>query len=972
MNVRAVIGTLIVACILGALLRRIWSTHSVPRRLERAREQLFVEPARSLEIATYCLDDAPGSVTALQIATRAATRLRDADQALAFHEQLRSFSNSRQDISAKLAEMLIEVGRWREAEGVLKGILFESPQHEGALRQLATLLLTEGRRWESREVLIRIVRNRSYLLDELVMLGSLDELLEDNAGLQRAIDADPDSPGPLIGLGRLAEFAGEHQAAIDQFESAIEIDPSSKEAWASLGRTLLRAQRTEDLIRWKQRLPSAARSHPDALFVCGSLANIQGKRTDAIRDLAQAIGLNPNHREANYLLGQVLTQAGDAARAQEFTQRAASLDRIEVLMHRILLNERDAAIFREVSELMEALGRPLEAWAWWTALAAYHPRNAEFASRRAEAVLSSSETPLPLIASQTMLALRIDDFDAELTSDVSSNLPPPVSATNRSSIQFRDIAEEVGLGIPFFGGYRGEPRKLWIHQGFGGGVGVLDYDRDSYPDLYFVHGNQWPPQPIAAAGNLLYRAESSRYRDVSDFANVADRSYGQGVAVGDFDADGFEDIYVANIGQNRLLINNGDGTFEDVTAQTLAPRSDWTTSCLLTDINGDGFDDLYDVNYVEGDSPFQRECFNVENGEFRSCKPDLFEPATDRVWINQGTASVIDVTETCGIVTNVGRGLGIVAADFDENQTLDLFVSNDLTPNSFYVNAGTADGGTPILREEALLRGLACNGRGRVEACMGIGTRDVTADGLLDLFVTNFYDETNTFYRSGADGLFVDDTERTGAVAESREILSFGTQFLDADLDGNSDLVLVNGHVDDYSHIDIPWKMPPTFYRNLGDAQFVEDENDPFGHYSQTATLGRAVAVLDWNRDGREDFVVTHLDRNPALLVNKTHSHGESVSFRLVGTESNRTGVGAVLRVTTEDRTVVLHRTAGDGYYCSNDRTQVLGLGDRRSVSRVEVSWPSGLRQVLTEMESGHTYVIVEKSPQPYAVSDER
>jgi FG-GAP-like repeat/ASPIC and UnbV len=324
------------------------------------------------------------------------------------------------------------------------------------------------------------------------------------------------------------------------------------------------------------------------------------------------------------------------------------------------------------------------------------------------------------------------------------------------------------------------------------------------------------------------------------------------------------------------------------------------------------------------------------------------------------------------IPIDTGRGMGLVVADLEERGRLDVFISNDTNPNALLRQQEPVGSSKLRFLDEAALRGCATNGAGRVQAGMGIASGDLTGDGRPDLFVTNFLHQTNTLYIMFGDAFFQDRSAQSGADAGSLDMLTFGTQSLDADCDGDLDLVLVNGHVDDFTHTGAAWMMPPAAYENRGGGSFQRLQPESLGHYGTEPRLGRAVARLDWNSDGRDDLAVTHLDRPPAILENQTPPAGPAKSLILKGTRSGRFPAGAIAHLLFRgtdgaERETVIHLTAGDGYYCSNEHL-IRAATSGQSVVSVEIHWPSGNRQELSLEGAGPYTVVVEGCPRVFSV----
>jgi len=536
----------------------------------------------------------------------------------------------------------------------------------------------------------------------------------------------------------------------------------------------------------------------------------------------------------------------------------------------------------------------------------------------------------------------------------------PSTAEPKSPVRF----ETADAGIDFRDFNSPDPATpgARMFEFTGGGVGAFDYDADGRPDLHFTQGCRWPPDPDQREHlDRLFRNLGDRFIDVTDSANLVEPGFSQGPACGDFDGDGFADLYVANIGPNRLFRNNGDGTFTDVTAPSglsAGPLADaWTASAAVADFNRDGLPDLFDVTYVEGDDVYDRICDH--DGVPRVCSPTVFHGQPDRLLLNRGDGTFTDVSTIAGIDAPDGTGLGILVADFDDSGRLSVFVANDERPNHFYGNETPTPGDLPSFRECAVETGLAFDRNGHALACMGVAAGDADADGRLDLFVTNYVDEFNTLYRRRPDGTFEDDTRPAGLAEPSLKMLGFGTQFLDADLDGHEDLVVANGHIDDFTHAGYAYRMRPQFFHNLG-GRFTEVPADATGPYFSRELLGRGLARLDWNGDGRDDFAVSHLDDPAALLTNVSEPAGKSASFCLVATRSARDAIGTIVTVRAAGRSVVKQLTAGDGYAASNERKLIFGLGDADGVDSVAVRWPSGATETFSASADGTEWLIVE------------
>jgi hypothetical protein len=532
---------------------------------------------------------------------------------------------------------------------------------------------------------------------------------------------------------------------------------------------------------------------------------------------------------------------------------------------------------------------------------------------------------------------------------------------------FVESTDAAGIDFTYFNGDDLASKGMHIHQTLGGGIAVIDYDGDGWPDLHFTQGaREAMIEADADHIDRIYRnLGNGRFLDVTPAAGVGDDRYSQGATVGDYDNDGFPDLFVSNIGKSRLYRNNGDGTFTDCTLAAGIALNHWSTSCLLADLNGDGFADLYDVTYIRGTEAFHLKC---GDDLARACTPLGFPGENDHLLLNLGDGTFRDVSDEAGLASVTGKGLGILAADFERSGQLSLIVANDTEMNFYLTNLTGQRGALPLFEERGVANGLAFNRDGMTQANMGIAADDCNGDGLLDLFITTFYKEAKTLRLQQPGQMFVDMTREANLRDASFDTLGFGTQFLDGELDGLPDLVVANGHVDDYTHKGLPFEMRPHYFRNIGHCRFIEPPAETLGPYFEARHVGRSLVRFDWNRDGREDFAVSHLNTPVALVTNATQGAGHSLTVRLVAVNSARDGIGAIVTLQAGDFTRVRELTAGDGYFASNQRELVFGLGDHEKVDSLVVQWPSGKQQHFADIAVDRQYLLIENREAPVAL----
>ena len=534
-------------------------------------------------------------------------------------------------------------------------------------------------------------------------------------------------------------------------------------------------------------------------------------------------------------------------------------------------------------------------------------------------------------------------------------------------IHFTEVTDSVGIDFTHTNGATGE---FHLPETLGAGGAFLDYDSDGNLDLYLVNSG--------APSTLFRNNGNGTFTDVTASATVDNQgSYGHGVACGDYNNDGYVDIYVTNFGANRLYHNNGDGTFTDVTLQAGVGDPRWSSSATFFDYNSDGYLDLYVVNYVnyklDASAPtcFENPTFGATEKVRGYCHPKHFEGAPDRLYRNNGDGTFTDATQAANIRDPggifLGKGLGVVAADFDADGNPDIYVANDDTPNYLFYNKG--DG---TFAQIAILTGCAYSADGIAQAGMGVDAGDYNNDGFLDLFVTNFSYETNTLYRNNGDGTFTDVSYKARLGEESYLFLGFGTGFFDPDNDGYLDIFVANGHI--FPNVErttdvLSYKQPNQLFRNRGDSTFVEMR------FEDRHAVSRGTLFGDYDNDGDTDIVVTQLNDAVALLRNENrtsveahhhddHNRGTSdnnyLRLKLIGTRSNRDGIGARVTLTlgSESRTREVHR--GYSYLSSNDPRLLFGLGERTVVDKLQIRWQSGVVQILENLAANQELIVTE------------
>ena len=534
---------------------------------------------------------------------------------------------------------------------------------------------------------------------------------------------------------------------------------------------------------------------------------------------------------------------------------------------------------------------------------------------------------------------------------------------------FTNVTGAAGIDFTYFND--AVPDRFYLPEVMGGGAGWIDYDQDGKLDLYLVNGCQLAEDPFASTNrhqNRLYRnLGQGHFEDATLASSTGDRQFGHGCAVGDYDADGFPDLYISNFGSNTLLHNNGDGTYEDITGQARIGDRSWSFSCIWIDLDLDEDLDLYVTNYLDWDFANSQVC--EQKGAVGYCGPGKYRGLADHVYLNQGDGTFQEAATRLGITGMHPKGLGVAGMDLDNDLRPEIYVANDESANFLFtttaaVHTNETDGSERLLyQNRARETGCALSGDGFTEASMGIVCLDYNRDSHLDLFLTHFFEQKNTLYAGQPKLRFSDVSQQSGVVEPSWNRLGFGTVALDYDRDGWQDLVVANGHV--LGPNCPPFAMRPQLLKNRGGR--FEDVSGDAGTYFSRDWLGRGMAAADFDNDGDLDLLISHLDQPVALLRNDTPA-----TYNFVGIElqsANRIpAVGGRIIVQLPHTALVFPIVTGGSYLSTNDPRLLCGLGNHGGSVTVEIFWPSGYIQTC-DLGVGQYWLIMEKRP-PQSVSD--
>lgn len=569
---------------------------------------------------------------------------------------------------------------------------------------------------------------------------------------------------------------------------------------------------------------------------------------------------------------------------------------------------------------------------------------------------SSGRTSPPIVLAACLLTLAMgcrsdkDDGAAKEGPGVAGQTSN--DSTRASAIRFRDVTGESGIEFVYKNGE--ESGRYSILESLGGGVALLDYDGDGDWDLFYPGGGGFDGKRIVARSPALYRNDGAwRMTDVTESAGLSTpRWYSHGTAVADYDNDGFPDLLVTGYGGMQLYHNEGDGSFRDVTESSGPVDDSWSSSAAFGDLDGDGVLDLYVVHYVDWSFDNDPYCAGQKKGRREVCPPSLFEPLPDKIFRGDGQSGFTDATEAFGLVSG-GKGLSVVLADLDLDGDLDAYVGNDNVVNFLYRNEGNGR-----LREVAVISGAAGNSNGAADGSMGVDVGDYNLDGKPDLWVANFERENFALYQNYGDFRFRHVSRRVGVTAIGGLYVGWGTALFDPDRDGDLDIVVANGHVV-RDPANAPLRQRPLLFENENGKRLT-NVAPMVGDYFASPHQGRGLTVGDLDRDGDLDIAVSHLNEPAVLLRNESESKGRWLAFRLIGTQSTRDAVGAVVTLSVGDKRLVRQLTAGGSYASAHAPEVYFGLGQTELVDAAEIRWPSGVVSRLEHLSTDQVLTTIE------------
>ncbi len=892
------------------------------------------------------------------------------------------------------ADWYAQLKLYAEAENRYRRLLKIAPQASIAHRRLALLLNRQGRRHEAAVHLRELCKIGDIRQDELHALIVLSDAMGGESPTQNQPAGDPSSVNdptddvdysPINDWGRSrilftqrkyaeaasllnADGTGVKKNTSAEPTEVGEIMPASIVAFQ--GRVLAEAQNDTEFKKWLMQVENRqdVQEYAEYWAAIGTYLASRQKHEQATHAFLNALDRDPTDFRSINRLHQMLEQLGRTEQAERWEARWKANREILLANNAISAsNNPNVDAMNELASQLSGVGRKLEA-VLWKMLESYH-RGADqeilnhWNQQLRQLVESKDGFPSTLVR---LCDMNQGSFSApqldQIREPVSDSAQPRDTGFTLSEIQpqMMNVANSVGLI------HRFQPASAPLESGFamyhqaGGGVAVLDYDLDGSADLYFAQGAADSPDFMSKTSNPLFRNLEAQFSEVTQQAEASEYAYTIGCTSGDWNQDGFPDLVTANIGTNRILINNGDGTYRAESLSSSKNLQTMPASIAIADLNQDGLPDLYEANYIEDAKIDLRPDRDANGNVIEAVGPADFAPARDRIGIRDADGKIVfeTISET---PSSIHRGLGVVIADFDQKKGNDVFVGNDKSPNQLW----TFNSQSLTWADVAMPLGVAYSFDGGGTASMGIAAGDFDHSGSLDLHIANFQNESACLYLAQSES-FQDRAAQFRLGVPSYEVLGFGSQSIDFNNDGLLDLAVTNGHIDNYQKMSGPFMQRFQLFRNTGN-RFEELIVNDASEYLDEGHLGRAMARLDFNNDGRDDLVITHLNEPSALLKNQTSTQNHWLQVQLVGTKSERDAIGAMITVFSDQHQSTQWIVGGDGYLCRNQALASFGLGTSKRIEKVEIQWPSGQKQVIKGLELNRRIIVIENIDQWHA-----
>ena len=869
------------------------------------------------------------------------------------------------------AALLLQEKRAADAIPRLRALLTRSPRKMDARVLYAKALDKTGNYFDANEQVRYLMKIRSVSLDQLLSLVHPDLSEHKINDLERMTEANRARLG-VLNVARTYRKGGEPGTAMKILKASSEFKSNHPAVLAAYGHALATSQDFVALRNWLAQAPKACHRYLDFWLACGELA-INEEPKVATACYLNAIRCEPSSVKAYYGIISAFEKTGDRRNAETFRERVAQVDQLRhdvVVLYN--LDNPTRQMFISVSEKLASMGRLVEAIAWQEISLLYAaPNSLQLKSIPILKRQVLDKRPDGIDTSVVMCGIQSDSLPSATEWLASQKVAEPGSNPDLKGLErlpsspvdtpaFKNVAQQRGIQFQYRNAAEPVLKGFRVFESLGAGAACFDFDLDGNVDVYLC---QAACDPLSGAGqesNALFRGSGTVFSNVISESGSDDRSYSTGITAGDWNQDGFADLLVANIGINRLLINQGDGTFVVHSGYSSSAEA-MTSSVAIADVSGDALADLVEVNYIDDNAMFDTVKYD-EAGHPILPAIMQFKPGVDRVLETQDDGGLRPKPLGGQTVRNSGAGLGLVVSNIDNQASNEIFVANDMYANQYWSHNLKTDKWNDL----AILRGNAYGPFGAPNACMGVAVADFDSNGKLDLHVSNFADEWANQFMQSESGFFRNAVTAFNLESATHDTLGFGTQAIDYNNDSHWDLMVGNGHIADYSYNGTMFKMPTQMLVRVQDG-FVEQKVQGDDDYWNGRYLSRAMAKCDFNRDGRTDIVISKLQSAAALLENQTVSDNRWLQIELIGTKCERDAIGATATITMGSKTRMQVMQTGDGYMAKNESMLAFGVGNAPQVDQLEIRWPSGDIQKFDNLKTNKRYLVIQNNDVAWA-----
>lgn len=885
-------------------------------------------------------------------------------------------ADKRAQLLLQAADFMLRDGQRDRGIRTLRALVDEFPDDLMARRRLALALNNQGFRFDANELLRELMRETPLSEAELVGLmrpmqpwatfqskpSASDHELVDRVGILNVVAA-------LQSRGDVDDAL----AALEPSELLKSGDPAAQSCYGWL---LSTNQRFDELSRWAATTDARHQRYPAYWIAMGNLA-VHRRDRSARFCFLQAMLREPSFLEAIQGLAAAMRLEGETEGVDRIEKRVSRIRSTQRLLMRTGSEPNNLNLRLEIAEHLRVMGRELEGVLWQEIVFLQQPESTpsrvkieQFRQSLSGSDWSGISEPSLLcgftlegLATHDAMLAKIKASVSDTVTNASPRAETMGAVNTRHQIVLHDEASDLGVAFQYRNASVPVQRNFRLFEALGAGCVWLDFDQDGWVDLYLGQAACDPQAETSSTvqedSNRLYRNGEHVFSDVTLVSLTTDWNYTLGMTSGDLNQDGFPDLVIGNVGVNRVLINQGDGTFREQPIGGDWNKGKLTSSLAIADITGDALPEVIESVYVDDPQVFDEVEFDAAGKAISLPSPKQVRAARTRYFSGvTGDDATMGLFDTSA--ETLTTGLGLIVTDIDGDGGNEVFSANDQNPNHLWKRT-SENSKPPAWTDFGIISGVAFGKGGKPFACMGVAVADFDRNGKLDLHITNYSGECSNQYmqQTGETLRFVDQALVYGFNGPTVGMVGFGVQAIDFDNDSDEDLVIANGHIDDFVELGLGFEMPTQVLSRVGETFELSDvAGEP--SYWKARHLGRAIGKADWNRDGKIDFAVTHLKRPVAVMRNSTASDGQFLQLQLVGLQSERDAIGATVKVTFDGRTIVKAIQSGDGYMAKNESVLCFGLGKANEAESISIEWPSGQVQEFRGVGSGTRYLAIE------------